>query len=77
MGSFLEEIIKGGLGNVFGSSTSDSSGGLEDIMKELQKKMGGSSSSSSSSGSGLEDIMKELQKKMGGPRSRRRSGAFR
>ncbi len=66
MGSFLEEIIKGGLGNVFGSSKSDSSGGLEDIMKELQKKMGGASSGSSSKGNSVEDIVRDMQQKMGG-----------
>ena len=36
MGSFLEEIIKGGLGNVFGNAGgSTSGGGLEDILKDM------------------------------------------
>ena len=51
---------------MFGSSKSDSSGGLEDIMKELQKKMGGASSGSSSKGNSVEDIVRDLQQKMGG-----------
>ena len=56
MGSFFEEILKGGMGDVLGSvlgggSSSKgkkSGGGLDDIIKDLQKKMGGDTSSNSS-----------------------------
>ena len=57
MGSFFEEIVKGGLGEVLGSvlgggsSKGSSGGGLEDIIKSVQEQMGGGSSSSSSSSS--------------------------
>ena len=49
MGSFFEEIIKGGLGSILGggSSKSGSSGGLGDIVKDLQKKMGADTSDAS------------------------------
>ena len=44
MGSFLEEIIKGGLGNVFGQQTQGGDDGdiLGDILKGATKKTGGS-----------------------------------
>ena len=58
MGNFLEEIVKGGLGDVLGSvfgggASSGSGGGIEDIIKQMQEQMGGGAPSNiSSDGSG-------------------------
>ncbi|MBO4821873.1 MAG: hypothetical protein J5548_10490 [Prevotella sp.] len=74
MGSFFEEIIKGGLGSVFGggsSSSSDDSGGFGDIVKEIQKKMGGDTSSttnygnSSRNSSDFDDVAEEIRRQAG------------
>ena len=74
MGSFLEEIANGNLGDILGSilggGDSSSGGGLEDVIESMRKKMGGEASpvdneEPASSGGGLEDIMKEIKKRMG------------
>ena len=70
MGSFLEEIIKGGLGNVFGNAGgSTSGGGLEDILKDMT---GGQSTTTTSSttrrstqDNDLNDILRDIRQNAG------------
>ena len=72
MGSFFEEIIKGGLGSVFGGGSSSSNdGGMGDIVKEIKKKMGGDTSSttnygnSSRNSSDMDDVAEEIRRQAG------------
>ena len=71
MGSFLEEIIKGGLGNVFGNAGgSTSGGGLEDILKDMS---GGQSTTTTSTtttrrstqDNDLNDILRDIRQNAG------------
>ena len=71
MGSFLEEIIKGGLGNVFGNAGgSTSGGGLEDILKDMT---GGQSTTTTSTtttrrstqDNDLNDILRDIRQNAG------------
>lgn len=69
MGSFLEEIIKGGLGNVFGNASGgNSGGGMEDILKDITGNRS-TTTTASKRGSATEvdmsDIAKSIRKNAG------------